>query len=124
MLSESSQVQNYSLATRLLIACGAIGPLLFIVVFLIEDVTRPGYSAWHNFVSELSLSDQGWEQIVNFLICGVLVFCFAIGLRQVFRAGKGAIWGPLLLGIFGILLIIVGIFVTDPSLGYPPGTSR
>ncbi|HKV59861.1 MAG TPA: DUF998 domain-containing protein, partial [Ktedonobacteraceae bacterium] len=62
--------------------------------------------------------------IVNFLICGVLTLCFAFGLRQVFRSGKGAVWGPLLLGIFGLSLIIAGLFVTDPSLGYyPPGTS-
>ena len=116
--------QVYSLTTRLLIACGAIGPLLFIVVFLIEGAIRPGYSAWHNFVSDLSQSNQGWVQIANFLICGVFMLCFALGLRQVFRSGKGAVWGPLLLGAFGLFLLIAGLFVTDPSLGYyPPGTS-
>ena len=41
-----AEAQNYPLATRLLIACGAIGPLLFILVFLVEGVTRPGNSAW------------------------------------------------------------------------------
>lgn len=123
MLTENSQVQSYPLATRLLIACGAIGPILFILVFLFEDATRSGYSAWHNFVSTLSLSNQGWMQIANFLICGVFMLCFALGLRQVLRSGKGAVWGPLLLGIFGLSLIIAGLFVTDPSLSYPPGAS-
>ncbi len=124
MLTENNQALNYPLVTRLLIAAGAIGPLLFILVFLVEGAIRPGYSAWHNFVSDLSLSNQGWLQIANFLICGVLVLCFAFGLRQIFRSGKGSTWGPLLLGIFGLSLIIAGIFVTDPSLGYyPPGTS-
>lgn len=33
-------------AIRLLLACGAIGPLLNIVALLILGVTRPGYSAW------------------------------------------------------------------------------
>jgi hypothetical protein len=124
MLTENNQTQVYSLTTRLLVACGAIGPILFIIVFLIEGATRPGYSAWRNFVSDLSLSSQGWMQIANFLICGVFMLCFALGLRQVLRSGKGAVWGPLLLGIFGLSLIIAGLFVTDPSLGYyPPGTS-
>ena len=124
MPTQNNQTLNYPLVTRLLIAAGAIGPLLFILVFLVEGVIRPGYSAWHNFGSDLSLSNQGWIQIANFLICGVLVLCFAFGLRQIFRTGKGSTWGPLLLGIFGLSLIIAGIFVTDPSLGYyPPGTS-
>ncbi len=109
------------MALRLLLACGAIGPLLFIVVFLIEGATRPHYSAWHHFVSSLSLGPWGWVQIANFLICGVLVLCFAIGLRRVLHPGKGSTWGPILLGIFGLCLIGAGLFVTDPLLGYPPG---
>lgn len=107
--------------TRVLLACGVVGPLLFIIVFLIEGATRPGYSAWRYMVSALSLSSYGWVQIANFLICGALVFCFAFGLRRVFPSGRGAVWGPLLLGVFGVSLLIAGVFVTDPSLGYPPG---
>ncbi len=109
------------MATSLLLACGAIGPLLFILVFLIEGATRPGYSAWHNFVSSLSLGAQGWEQTANFLICGVLTLGFAIGLRRVLYPGVGSTWGPILLGIFGLCLIGAGLFPTDPVLGYPPG---
>src|SRR5581483_7127210 len=118
--------QNYTMernpATRFLIAGGAIGPLLFIIVFLIEGATRPGYSAWHNFVSSLSLSDQGWVQIANFLMCGLLTLGFAIGLRQVFRTGRSSVWGPILLGVFSVALIVAGLFATDPSLASPAGT--
>lgn len=122
MQIEKNYVINQSPVTRFLIACGAIGPLLFIIVLLIEGATRPGYRAWHNYGSSLSLSDQGWMQIANFLVCGLLTLGFAIGLRQVLRTGRGSIWGPLLLGIFSMALIVAGLFVTDPSLGYPPGT--
>ena len=48
---------------------------------------------------------------------------FAIGLRRVLHTGRGSTWGPILLGIFGLSFIGIGIFVTDPVLGYPPGTS-
>lgn len=123
MSAEAFETTRYSPSTRLLLACGAIGPIVFIVAFLIEGATRPGYSAWHNFVSDLSESNLGWMQIASFLFCGAMVFCFAIGLRQVFRSGRGATWGPLLLGAFGLSLIVAGVFVTDPSLGYyPPGS--
>jgi hypothetical protein len=119
--------RNYTVsqnpATRLLIAGGVIGPLLFIVVFLIEGATRPGYNAWINYVSSLSLSDQGWEQIAKFLVCGLLMLGFAIGLRQTWQTGRGSVWGPTLLGIFGLALVVAGVFVTDASLGYPPGTA-
>jgi hypothetical membrane protein len=108
--------------TRFLIAGGAIGPLLFIIVLFIEGATRPGYSAWHDYGSSLSLGDQGWMQIANFLVCGLLTLGFAIGLRQVFRTGRSSVWGPILTGVFSVALIVAGLFVTDPSLGYPPGT--
>ena len=121
MQVEKNDALDQGSVTRFLIAGGAIGPLLFIMVFLIEGATRPGYSAWHNFVSQLSLSDQGCMQIVNFLVCGLLMLCFAIGLRRVLRPGKGSVWGPILLGVFGLGLIVAGLFETDPSLGYPVG---
>ncbi len=123
MESSTERIGEQPVALKLLLACGAIGPLLFIVVFLIEGATRPNYSALHNFVSSLSLGDQGWVQITNFLICGMLVLCFAIGLQRVLHSGKGSILGPILLGIFGLSLIGAALFVTDPLLGYPPGAS-
>jgi hypothetical membrane protein len=110
-------------STRLLLAGGVVGPPLFVVVLLIEGATRPGYSAWRYYGSFLELSNQGWEQIVNFIVCGLLVLGFAVGLRRVFRPGKASIGGPILLGIFGLGLVAAGVFVTDPSMGYPPGTS-
>jgi len=109
------------LANRLLLRCGAIGPLLFVVVFLIEGATRPDYNAWRTTISTLSLGNRGWIQIVNFCLFGLLTLCFAIGLRRVLRTGPGSAWGPILLFIVGLGLITAGPFVTDPILGYPPG---
>src|SRR2546430_6705392 len=72
MQTEKNHEMEQSVVTRFLIAGGAIGPLLFIIVLLIEGATRPGYSAWHNYGSSLSLSALGWMQIANFLVCGLL----------------------------------------------------
>jgi len=105
MQTEKNHAMNQSPATRYLIAGGAIGPLLFIIVLLIEGATRPGYSAWHNYGSSLSLGDQGWMEIANFLVCGLLTLCFAVGLRQVLHTGRGSVWGPILLGVFSVALI-------------------
>lgn len=108
-------------STEFLLGCGVVGPLLFIVVFLIEGATRSGYSAWQTDVSYLSLSNQGWEQIANFLVCGSLCMAFAVGLRRIWSTGKASVWGPLLIGLFGLGLVVAGVFVADPGGGYPPG---
>jgi hypothetical membrane protein len=120
MLTQQNQVLNSPTVTRLLIAGGVVGPILFSVIILIEGATRPGYDAWRMAGSALSLSDQGWMQITNFIVGGLLILGFAVGVRQTF--GRGATWGPILLAVTGMGLIIAGVFVTDPAFGYPPGT--
>ena len=111
------------MGTQLLLACGAIGALLNIVVLLILGATRPGYNAWQIPDSSLELGEGGWIQITNYIVSGVLLLGFAIGLRRVLCAERGSTWGPILLGIYGLSFIGAGIFVTDPVLGYPPGAS-
>lgn len=108
-------------STEFLLFCGVIGPPLFVVVLLIEGATRPGY-AWRTAGSYLALSNQGWVQIANFLVCGSLCIAFAVGLRRIWHTGRASVWGPLLIGLFGLGLLIAGVFVTDPGGGYPPGT--
>jgi len=114
-------VRVVTTAHRPLRIAGVIGPLLFVIVFLVEGATRPGYSAWRNFVSQLATGDGGWMQVVNFLVCGTLMLWFAIGLRLSLGSGRASIAAPILLGAFGLALITAGIFVTDPALGYPVG---
>jgi len=107
-----------------LLYAGIIGPLLFIAVFLVEGATRPGYSAWRHYVSQLATGDGGWMQVVNFLVCGTLVLAFAIGLRQALRGTRGSIGAPVLLALFAVALLVAGIFSTDPALGYPVGAAH
>ena len=117
------RTQSTDAMAQALLASGVVGPVFFVVVLLVEGATRPGYNAWRHFGSQLSLSDQGWEQITNFIICGLLILAFAVGLRRIWRSGRSATWGPIMLSIFGLSLISAGIFVTGPALGYPPGAS-
>jgi len=107
-----------------LLHAGVVGPPLFIVVFLIEGLTRPGYSAWRNYVSQLATGDGGWVQVANFLVCGTLVLAFAIGLRSALTGSRASIGAPLLLGLFATALLVAGVFITDPGLGYPVGAPQ
>jgi hypothetical membrane protein len=114
----------YVVVMKKLLYAGVVGPLLFIVVFLIEGLTRPGYSAWRHYVSQLATGDGGWVQVANFLVCGGLMVTFAIGLRHVLQGSRGSIGAPVLFGLFGASLLVAGIFVTDPALGYPVGAAQ
>src|SRR5256885_15422570 len=105
---------------RLLYA-GIVGPLLFIAVSLLEGATRPGYNPWRMYVSQLATGPGGWVQVVNFLVCGTLVIVFAIGMRMEIAGTRGSIGTPVLLGLFGVTMLVAGIFTTDPGLGYPVG---
>jgi hypothetical membrane protein len=79
-----------------LLYAGIVGPLAFIAVFIFEGFTRPGYSQWRHYVSQLATGPGGWLQVVNFVVCGSLVFLFAIALRQSLkRVAPSSRSGPL-----------------------------
>jgi hypothetical protein len=102
-------MQNTAVTNRLL-TLGAIGALAFEVVLLIEGATRPGYNAFIEFGSGLSLGPDGWQQIANFIIGGVLIAGGGLGIKRAI----GPSWGARLLVLFGLSLIAAGVFVPDP----------
>jgi hypothetical protein len=108
---------------RNLLYCGIIaGPLLlFIASSLISAFTRTGFDLARHPISLLSLGSLGWIQIANFVVSGILYVLGAVGQRAALRGSRGGSWGPLLVGLSGVGLIIAGVFTTDPGAGFPPG---
>jgi len=102
----------------LLLRCGVVGPILFVLVFLVEGALRPDYRPWRHFVSLLARGERGWVQAANFLLFGGLSLCFAVGLA---RSVDGIAF-VVLFTIFGVGLVASGIFPCDAGLGYPPGS--
>src|SRR5207253_8054431 len=43
------------------------------------------------------------------------------GLWRRLHPGPAGTWGPLLIGAYGLGLILVGVFTTDPANGFPAG---
>ncbi|HEX6337130.1 MAG TPA: DUF998 domain-containing protein [Jiangellaceae bacterium] len=120
--AESSVAAGAAKRTRLLLTGGAAASPIFIAVALIQAVTRTGFDPVEHPLSLLSVGDLGWIQIANFVITGLLFVAAAVGLRRVLSPGPASVWGPRLIGAFGAALIVGGVFVTDPGLGFPPGT--
>jgi hypothetical membrane protein len=100
-----------------LLTCGAVAPVLFVLTFLVDGATRPGYDPWRNFVSQLSTGEGGWVQVTNFIVSGTLVLLGAVGLWR--RSAPRFV--TLAVGVFAAGLIAAGVFVVDPGRGYPPG---
>src|SRR5437588_7141406 len=114
------QTKTLSL-TRILLLCGAIAGPFFILIVLIQDYTRPAFDPRLEALSLLSLGEWGWVQIANFVLAGVLNLLYAFGLWRRLHPGRAGTWGPLLIGAYGLGLISVGVFRTDPVKGFPPG---
>lgn len=111
------------LLTRRLLLCGAIAGPLFLFTVLIQDYTRPGFDPRLDPLSLLSLGNLGWIQITNFALAGVLNLCYAVGLWRRLHPGKAGTWGPMLIGAYGLGLLVVSIFRTDPTNGFPIGVA-
>jgi uncharacterized protein DUF998 len=121
MTSTTNEAATRS-GTRALLTCGVLAGPLFVTVVVAQQLTRDGFDSRRHALSQLSLGELGWLQISNFIVCGLLFVACAVGMRRVLRGSRGGTWGPRLIGIFGGALVMGGVFVTDPALGFPPGT--
>jgi len=109
-------------ATRVLVTAGAVAGPVFVVVGLVQAVTRDGFDLTRHPLSMLSLGDRGWVQIANFIIAGVLMLAFAVGTRRSLGGGPGRGAAPVLFALYGVGLVLGGAFTADPALGFPVGT--
>ena len=108
--------------TKSLLGYGVLAGPFYVFVVLVQAFTRPGFGLLHDDASLLSNGSLGWVQIANFVLTGLMVIAFAVGVHRALRAGIAATWGPRLLGLFGFALVGAGLFVADPMNGFPTGT--
>jgi hypothetical protein len=108
--------------TRRLLDAGLVAGPLFVTVVAAQLLTRDGFDITHQPISLLSLGEAGWVQITNFVVAGLLSLAFARGLSRTLVEGRGSVWAPRLMTVYGVGLVAGGVFVADPALGYPVGT--
>src|SRR5450759_1070787 len=90
---------------------GILAPIIFVGVFTVEGVLRNGYDPMRMYISVLSLGNRGWIQISNFIVLGLLLFIFTLGLSKEFQTGKASRGGIITLYIISVLFFISGPFV-------------
>ena len=69
--------------TRALLACGAIGPVLFWVLGAVVAATWPGYDVMTDSISAMVHAPLGWLQVLAFAIGAPLTLAWAIGAGRV-----------------------------------------
>lgn len=120
-MSKMSSVETADVSRKLLL-CGAVAGPLFVVVVLVQSYLVPGFDPRLDPLSLLSLSPWGFIQITNFILAGVLNILYAAGLWRTLHGGPSGTFAPILIAIYGLGLITVGVFTTDPAQGFPPGS--
>jgi Protein of unknown function (DUF998) len=109
---------------------GMIGPALFALIVVVLTVAQYGFMVdlgWDPigasdvpWPSGLALGSLGWLQVVNFILLGLALMVFAVGLhRGVAARVRGSVIGPVLLVAAGVALVL-SAFKTDPSLSGGP----
>ncbi len=123
--SPSSDTLNRIKAARRAALAGMIAPILFAVVVVVLTIVQYRFLrglGWNPvqdsdvpWPSALALGPYGWLQVGNFVLSGLLLMAFAVGLNM---GITGAWWvriGPMLLVVAGVALVLCG-FPTDPPL--------
>jgi len=107
---------------RWFLFAGVAAALLFFVVPTIEVFRRPAFDIARHAISMLSLGEGGWKMKAVFTLSGVLAFACAVGMFGALGRGWAGIAALLLIGAYGVGLVLAGIYDAPAGLGFPAGT--
>jgi hypothetical membrane protein len=102
-------------AVRLLAFCGMTAPVLMLVLWTVASFMRPGYDQLGQYGSELGTGPNAIVMNTNFVVTGLLIVGFAIGLFANVHGGRGTHIGSILLLMFGAGELVGGLFPCDPE---------
>jgi hypothetical protein len=102
------------LTYTILLASGGAAGIIFISVFLVLGAVAPGYRFAHDTISSVELTAVGLGQQANFIVFGVMLGCFALGLRRELKKGRGVLLIPLLQWVSACAVIGDGLYIHNP----------
>jgi hypothetical protein len=113
--TDSTSLERYAPAIgRFSAWCILAGSAFYFGVIMLEGLLRADYHATTMFISELELGSRGFVQIVNFVVFGLSILLFAVGVAFAFGTTRAGRIGVTLLVIIGICEVASGVFVIDP----------
>ncbi|MCM3885315.1 DUF998 domain-containing protein [Frankia sp. R82] len=109
--------------TRSLLGWLTLAGPTYLIVSVVQGLSRPGFDFARHDRSLLAVGHLGWIQMVNLILVGAMMIVGGFGVRGALgdghRAGR---WTPRLLACYGAGLVLAGIFKADPANGFPVGT--
>ena len=103
-------------AIAALAGAGIGGPLIFAVGALMQSLLREDHSLVALPISALAAGPSGWVQNLNFLLFGMFMIAYAIGLHLGVRPSRWGVVGLAFLVLSGVGLVLAGVFpATDAS---------
>lgn len=103
---------------------GVVGPALFAVVFILQNIVRTDDDAIAEPVSALSIGGYGWLQRLNFLVLGVLLLVFVAALHRGVASTRLGWVGPTFLTVAGAGLFVAAAYSLardESGAVYDPG---
>ena len=107
--------------TRSLAGYGVIAGPVYVGVSLAQALTRDGFDLGRHAWSQLAIGDWGWIQTANLVATGLMSLAFSVALRRTLVGGRGGRSVPVLVAVFGLGVLLAGVFPADPAGGYPVG---
>lgn len=117
ILKKGTEGRDHLLA--FLAACGMLGPVLYIVTWIVAGLLYPGYNQLTQATSELTskAAPPAAAAVANFggVALGLLIIAFAFGLYRGVRRSRWLLIGTILVGLFGLVCAIQPFFPMDPG---------
>ena len=104
---------------KILISFGIVYPILMMIIYFVLGMIRPDYNPLTQTISELGVIGTSTALLASicFIINGLMIILFALGLYFTLKEQKGALIGPLLMILDGIFdWMGSGIFPVDETL--------
>lgn len=101
--------------SRRLALVGIVGPVIWWALVIVNGAITPGYSHRSDLISELGAVGAPYAtvQTVNFVVLGSSILEFALGVHLWFGDRGRPRVSTVLVGIFGVFVILAGVFPAD-----------
>jgi hypothetical membrane protein len=104
--------------TRWLAWCGVVGPVVYVLMFTLAGLLRPGYSPVHQTISDLGVGSNSWlvdgSSVLNGLLAIALVAAFFRTMRTILTERSRWLLA-MLITLPPLGFAVAGIFTEAPS---------